>query len=327
VRLARQDTGSGVIDRPAVCRCATPPAAVLLSMVLVLLPGWAALAAALSLVLAPALVGTDPDRPLVGHAVTKFEAPKLTNGMIEAALGSIGLAGINQALAKNGAGIQFPAPITRDGEGWRADVDLPLGVTALEVAERREKLASGLRRPSGAVWPERDPDPGQHDGRLILWVGDRPMSQAQQPPWPLAKTGAADLFKPIPYGFDQRGRLVTLSLMYSNLLVGAIPSQGKSFAVRVVALAAALDPIVELHCHELKGTGDMQSVEGRCHRYTSGPPAEDTLTSVMRSLREVHGYLDGRARRIGRLPKDLCPESKVTPLLSGRRDLGLWPSC
>jgi S-DNA-T family DNA segregation ATPase FtsK/SpoIIIE len=300
-------------------------AVVLLSMVLVLLPGWVAASTALALVLVLALVGTDPDRPLVGHAVTKFEAPKLTTGMIEAALGSIGLAGINQALGKNGAGIGFPAPITRDGEGWRADIDLPLGVTALEVAERREKLASGLRRPSGAVWPERDPDPGQHDGRLILWVGDKPMSQAKQPPWPLAKTGAADLFKPIPYGFDQRGRLVSVELMFSNLLVGAIPRQGKTFAVRVFALAAALDPIVELHCHELKGTGDLSSVEGSCHRYTAGPPAEDTLTSVMRSLREVHSYLDDRARTIGRLPKDLCPESKITPLLSGRRELRLWP--
>ena len=289
---------------------------------LVFAPHWLIWPLAAGVVLVLAKIGTNPDRPLVGHAVTKFEAPKLTTDMVQAALGAIGLSGINQALAKGG-GLQFPAPITRDGEGWRADIDLPLGVTALEVAERRQKLASGLRRPSGAVWPEADTS--QHDGRLILWVGDKSMSQAKQPPWPLAKTGAADLFKPVPYGFDQRGRLVSIPLMYSNLLVGAIPRQGKSFGVRVIALAAALDPIVELHCHELKGTGDMQSVESSSHRYTSGPPAEDTLASVMHSLREVHGYLARRANIIGKLPKDLAPENKVTPLLAGRREVGLWP--
>jgi S-DNA-T family DNA segregation ATPase FtsK/SpoIIIE len=30
------------------------------------------------------------------------------------------------------------------------------GVTAEDVIERRDRLASGLRRPIGAVWPECD---------------------------------------------------------------------------------------------------------------------------------------------------------------------------
>ena len=43
------------------------------------------------------------------------------------ALGAIGLAEMNKALGKGGPGVTFPAPITRDGPGWRADVDLPSG--------------------------------------------------------------------------------------------------------------------------------------------------------------------------------------------------------
>ncbi len=74
--------------------------------------------------------------------------------MVVRALASLGLAQVNQAVAKGGSGITFPAPITRDGPGWRADVDLPYGVMVTDIMERRDKLASGLRRPLGCVWPE-----------------------------------------------------------------------------------------------------------------------------------------------------------------------------
>jgi len=56
--------------------------------------------------------------------------------------------------------------------------------------------------------------------------------------WPLAKTGRADLFGPVPFGHDQRGRLVTVLLMFANVLIGAMPRQGKTFAMRVLMLAA-----------------------------------------------------------------------------------------
>src|SRR3954466_6643480 len=40
------------------------------------------------------------------------------------------------AMSAKGATIAYPAPITRDGPGWRADVDLPFGVTG----RRRARL-------------------------------------------------------------------------------------------------------------------------------------------------------------------------------------------
>ena len=94
---------------------------------------------------------------------------KLTSDVVVRALSALGLAGINQALARNPNAIGFAAPITRDGPGWRADVDLPYGVTAAEVIERRDKLASGLGRPLGCVWPEGDHEVSP--SRLTLWVG------------------------------------------------------------------------------------------------------------------------------------------------------------
>ena len=66
-------------------------------------------------------------------------------------------------------------------------------MTVGEVADRRDKLASGLGRPLGCVWPEANPE--VHPGRLILWVGDQDMAKTRQPAWPLAKTGAVG---PVP---------------------------------------------------------------------------------------------------------------------------------
>jgi S-DNA-T family DNA segregation ATPase FtsK/SpoIIIE len=194
-------------------------------------------------------------------------------------------------------------------------------VTAVDVIQRRGALASGLRRPLGCVWPE--PAADAHTGRLVLWVGDQDMSQAKPAPWPLAKHGRADLFTPIPFGTNPRGRLVTITLVFASMLIGAMPRVGKTFALRVLLLAAALDPGVQLRIFELKGTGDLSMLEGCCHRYASGAD-EATLESAMASLRELYGELLRRAKVISALPREVCPENKVTPELAARRSLGLW---
>jgi DNA segregation ATPase FtsK/SpoIIIE, S-DNA-T family len=59
--------------------------------------------------------------------------------------------------------------------------------------------------------------------------------------------------------------------MFANLLIGSIPRQGKTVAMRNVLLAAALDPLAELHVHELKGTGDLGPLEKVAHRYGPAP--------------------------------------------------------
>lgn len=268
------------------------------------------------------VAGTPGDRPLVGPAVVTTRVARLTSGSVIAALGSLGLAEINKALARGGGKDWFPAPITRDGPGWRADVDLPLGVTVTDVMDRRERLASGLRRPLGCVWPE--PAHDAHAGRLVLWVGDQDMSQARPAAWPLARAGQVDLFRPVLFGTDPRGRPVTVPLLYANVLIGAMPGAGKTFALRVLLLAGALDARAELRTFELKGSGDLSPLERVAYRYGSGPD-DATVEQVMASLREVHRDLEVRARTIRGLPREQAPENKVTPALAARRSLGLHP--
>lgn len=266
-------------------------------------------------------LGQATDNPVIGRAVVTAKATKLTSDVVVRALAALGISQISQAVAK-GPGITFPAPIHRDGPGWRAEIDLPYGVTVTDIVERRERLASGLRRPLGCVWPE--PVADEHAGRLVLWVGDEDISKSRAPRWPLSKSGQADVFRPLPFGTDQRGRPVGIELMFANMIIGAMPRMGKTFALRVLVLAAALDSSVELRLFELKGTGDLGMAEKVAHHYGSG--ADDaTLEAALRSLADLYDELDKRSKTIARLPRDVCPENKVTPELARNRKLRLPP--
>jgi S-DNA-T family DNA segregation ATPase FtsK/SpoIIIE len=267
-------------------------------------------------------LGCPADKPLLDTAVVVPRVQRLTSAILIRAFASLGIAEINKAVSKGGDGITFPAPITRDGPGWRADIDLPYGVTAVDILDRRDRLASGLRRPLGCVWPE--PAHDQHAGRVMVWVGDQDMNQVKPAAWPLAKAGRADLFRPVPFGTDPRGRPVNLTLMYGNALIAAMPGMGKTFALRILALAAALDPLARLLVFELKGTGDLEPVAKVAHAYGSGAD-DDSIAATLAALRALHKELETRAKAIKSLPKDACPENKVTPTLAARKSLGLFP--
>ncbi|MFF0723630.1 cell division protein FtsK [Streptomyces sp. NPDC004134] len=288
----------------------------------VLAPTW--LLAFSGYVVATALgwLGQSADEPVIHRAVEIPKTTKLTSNIVLRALGALGIQAINQEQSKDGPGFSFSAPITRDGPGWLAEGDLPYGVTVTDVIERRDKLASGLRRPLGTVWPE--PVPDEHTGRLRLWVGDQDMSQARQEPWPLAKSGTVDLFRPVSWGTDQRGRWVGVTLMFIAGVIGAIPRMGKTFLLRLLLLIAALDPRAELHTYDLKGTGDLDPLGRVAYRHRAGEEPEDIAYGIA-AMRELQGELRRRAKVIRSLPRDVCPESKVTSELASKRSLGLHP--
>ncbi|MFE9662146.1 cell division protein FtsK [Streptomyces sp. NPDC005955] len=268
--------------------------------------------------------GQQPDAPVVGPAVLKTEVQKLTGSIVLRGLDSIGNAKVSAAIKKGGDmnGLRFTSEIVRDGPGYRADLDLPYGVTPDDIMDARKPLASGLRRKVGCVWPS--PDPAEHDGRLVLWVGDKPMNETTKPAWPLLKTGTVDLFKPVVFGNDQRMRDVAVTLMFAAVVVGSIPRMGKTFLMRLLLLIAALDPRAEVHAFDFKGTGDFGALEPVCHRYRAGEE-DDDIAYVVQSLRELKEELRRRAKVIKSLPRSRCPESKVTPALADDKSLGLHP--
>ncbi|WP_462203212.1 cell division protein FtsK, partial [Frankia sp. CcWB3] len=288
---------------------------------------WSAAPAGVRLLLGVAVVGglgvleAPADRPLMSPAVVPTRVGRLTADIVVRALGALGIAEINKA-RREGGGITFPSPIMRDGPGWRAEVDLPYGVTVSDVLERRERLASGLRRPIGCVWPEAGHD--AHAGRLVLWVGDQDMSKAPAAAWPLTRRGVTDVFAPVPFGSDPRGRPVSILLSENNVLVGSLPGAGKTSAVRVLMLGCALDPTCELWVFNLKGTADLDAAEKVAARYASGLD-DSTMEIVLEALRDLRAEIVRRAAAIKRLPKDLCPDGKVTRQIAGLRSYGLHP--
>jgi S-DNA-T family DNA segregation ATPase FtsK/SpoIIIE len=284
---------------------------------------WLYLAGAVG-VLALGYAGQPIDAPVIGPAILRTEVQKLTGPIVLRALDAIGNAKISAAIKRGGDmnGLRFTSEITRDGPGYRADLDLPYGVTPDDIMEERKALASGLRRKLGCVWPAADPD--EHEGRLILWVGDRPMNEATKPAWPLLKEGQVDLFRPVVFGNDQRMRDMTVTMMFAAIVIGSIPRMGKTFLLRLLLLIAALDPRAQLLPFDLKGTGDLSALEPVAHRYRAGEDPED-IEYILESLREVKAELRRRAKVIRSLPRSVCPESKVTPALAGDKSLGLHP--
>jgi S-DNA-T family DNA segregation ATPase FtsK/SpoIIIE len=287
-----------------------------------LLPLWVLALLLAAIVGALGWMGMPADKLLISRAVVPARVQRLTSDVIVRALSVLGIAGITQALTKNPQAIGFVAPIMRDGPGYRAEIDLPPGVTAADVIERRPKLASGLGRPLGCVWPEGQPD--IHPGRLLLWVGYHDMSTTRQPSWPLATHGVADLFRPMPIGTDQRGRWVEVTLMFVSMIIGSVPRMGKTVLLRVILLLAALDPRTELYVFDLKGTGDLSALEKVAHHYRCGDEDPD-ITYILTAIRSLRQEMRRRAKVIRGLPKDICPDSKVTPQLATNATLGLHP--
>jgi S-DNA-T family DNA segregation ATPase FtsK/SpoIIIE len=211
-------------------------------------PWWAWPAVLVAMLPWLAHYGRPAGRRIIAPAVVppRYEPP--TQDSITFALGSLGNANINKAIKEGRFGpSNFISPVMRDGPGWGVQLDLPHGVTAGYIIAHRPELASGLRRPLSATWPEGVP--AEHEGRLSLWVGFHDITKTKQPRCPLAKAGTADIFAGLPFGTDPRLRPVTVPLFEVNWLIGASPGQGKTAAVRGLACGVALDPLADMWIH------------------------------------------------------------------------------
>ena len=284
-----------------------------------LAPAWARWLLLAALVAVLGRAGQPADQPLLDTAVVLPQRPRLTSNMVAEALAVLRITGI-----KGPEAISFPSPITRDGDGYRAEVDLPLGVVPGDVVEKRPELASALRRRLGCVWPEGDSQ--VHEGRLVLWVGDRDLAQVRGNgiAWKLARTGTHDLFTPVPFGVDARGRPVAVPLIQHNILIASMPGQGKTGAVVVLTSGAALDPLCELWLHELKGSGDLDPYAAVAHRFVSGID-DDSICYAADSLRLLRAEVIRRTAALKQLPRELCPDKRVTRQIAERRSLDLRP--
>lgn len=241
--------------------------------------------------------GTPPDWA-VSPAKRTEASSIVTPGGIAQALAHLGVPALNKAL-KDGWTVEFHTPPTRvNNKGYQAVFSLPFGVTPDMIADKRAVLARNLFRETIEVWPTAAEKPVTY---VDLWVADSGSGRKPAPAYPLLASGTVDVFKAVPFGVSQRGDLIAPPLVEANLVFGGLPGQGKSNAVRVVMLGAALDPLAELRVFVFAGNGDFDVYRPRLAQYERGTGLEvvDAALSALHELYEEVGRREARLAELG----------------------------
>ena len=209
---------------------------------------------------------------------------------------------------------------TRIGDGWAITVDLPATRKAADVIKNREALASALAVDEVQLIVERVRGNGGHAGRVSMWVADSDPYASAPLRTPLLAVQQWDAWRAVPFGRDARDRRIDLPLVWTSLLVGAIPRQGKTFAARLAAAGLILDPYTRLYVADFKAGKDWDAAGQVAHRFMSGDESAHVL-ELVGWLVELVAEVQGRYRRMRELDDVTCPESKVTPAMSRDRAL------
>lgn len=219
-------------------------------------------------------------------------------------------------------GLLFVQQARRDGGGWHMIVDLPPSRRASKVVAAREDIASALAVDEARLILERVRGDQGHAGRLALWVGDKDPYSAAPVASPLAELDCWDLWQPVPFGRTARGVVVRLPVVWTSVLIGAIPRQGKTYVMRIPLTAAALDPHVRLIIADGKGGKDHRPFEQVAHRFIRNA-REDSARRLIRVLEEAAADVEDRFDRLADMDDEVCPESKVTPEISRNPELNM----
>ncbi|SED00833.1 FtsK/SpoIIIE domain-containing protein [Streptomyces sp. PAN_FS17] len=235
--------------------------------------------------------------------VRSGEGEPITPSIVVKALRDLGVPALRNAIKDMGdAGASMLGPITIAGCGVEVDVTLPSGVSTIEVQNKRRKLAENLTRHEHEVFITIP----QAARTVRLWVADSGALDEPIGPSPLVtdqtmtanyKTGRA------PWGQDLRGDAAALSLYQRHLLITGLSNQGKTVALRSLALWLSLDKSVQFLMGDLKGVGDWAMFDGLATTLIQGPTDEH----VIQVTEMVEGAVAEMNRRIQAPPGTVFP--------------------
>ncbi|CAL9511748.1 FtsK/SpoIIIE domain-containing protein [Streptomyces sp. enrichment culture] len=241
--------------------------------------------------------------------VRNGEGEPITPSIVVKALRDLGVPALRNAIKEMGdAGASMLGPIRIAGCGVEVDVTLPSGVSTVEVQNRRRKLAENLTRHEHEVFITIP----QAARTVRLWIADSGALDEPIGPSPLVTddTLTADYAKgKAPWGQDLRGDAAALSLYQRHLLITGLSNQGKTAALRALALWAALDRRVEFRIADLKGVGDWAMFDGLATILIQGPADEQ----VIEATEMVEGLVEEMNRRIEARRRD--PGALFAPLI------------
>ena len=201
------------------------------------------------------------------------------------------------------------------------------------------ELPYGSKTPSDAVLAapviahnlDHDPDTVivetvRGKGRQVkVWMVDGDPYDRPASVTPFARLEPVSIWEPFRVGLDLRQQEVLLSLMWTSLLIGANPRMGKSFSMRLVGLACALDPYTKPSFFDFKPQGDWSPLRPVARQF-----GEDDSDEGIREFAEWlahlrHEEMPRRRKVLVGMDAERNPEGKLTPELCRDFSLGLQP--
>jgi S-DNA-T family DNA segregation ATPase FtsK/SpoIIIE len=224
-----------------------------------------------------------------------------TSAILEA-LRHLGIPALNDAFRKGWGSPAWPTRLWvtephRDGQGWRAQLTLPQGVTVAMINAKKPVLAHNLVRTPTEVWAT---EPRGQAGVLDLWVANPGALSGPVPPWPLLAdldNASGDYFAGVPAGINIRGDMVRGRLFEANYVAGGMMGSGKSTLVITLLLGSMLDPLVDIDVFVMAENADYEPMRPRLRTLVTGP-GRDTMTACLDALTDAYADLSVRGKAL-----------------------------